>query len=211
MWFCSTVKPFHSVPCRKYTQTFVPGVKSFGARCHGLFSGLLCNQPIVFCFFSLVRAAHISCPSASLIGCITGIILCICFLFSDLSLLWSPNQWAGMKTICQYFLNKNKWYKTSIPCPRRPPDRASFAVPKPSSRHTTVADSRLHLSSHMVPHSPFFNTSTRPSPTMAPPRRRTNGCWRRQTQTPQKEVTVKTELSKKQKSHIWVILVLSKP
>lgn len=53
MWFCSTVKPFHSVPCRKYTQTFVPGVKSFGARCHGLFSGLLCNQPIVFCFFFL--------------------------------------------------------------------------------------------------------------------------------------------------------------
>ena len=70
-----------------------------------------------------------------------------------------------------------------IPCPRRPPDRASMAVPKPSSRHTTVADSRFQLSSHMVPHSPFFNTSTRPSPTMAPPRRRTSGCWKEITET----------------------------
>lgn len=69
-------------------------------------------------------------------------------------------------------------YKSGVPWPNRPPDRASLAVPKPSSRHTTVADSRFHLSSQMVPHSPFFNTSTRPSPTMAPPRRRTNGCWR---------------------------------
>lgn len=70
--------------------------------------------------------------------------------------------------------SREKW---GVPCPRRPPDSASLAVPKPNSRQTTVADRRLQLSSHMVPHSPFFRTSTRPSPTMAPPRRRTNGCW----------------------------------
>lgn len=81
----------------------------------------------------------------------------------------------------------------SLPCPSRPPDSASLAVPKPSSRHTTVADSRSHLSSQMVPHSPSFSTSTRPSPTMAPPRRRTSGCWRRRQ---------KTEMGHAWKSHV---------
>lgn len=55
---------------------------------------------------------------------------------------------------------------------------ASLALPKPSSLQTTLADTRSHLSSHTVPHSPFRSTSTRPSPIWAPPLSRTRGCWR---------------------------------
>lgn len=62
---------------------------------------------------------------------------------------------------------------TSSPWPMRPPLRASLALPKPNSLHTTLADSRSQWSSHTVPHSLFFNTSTRPSPGLAPPFSRT--------------------------------------
>lgn len=61
----------------------------------------------------------------------------------------------------------------SSPCPMRPPVRASLALPKPSSLQTTLADCRLQRSSHTVPHSLSFSTSTRPSPSLAPPFRRT--------------------------------------
>ena len=64
-----------------------------------------------------------------------------------------------------------------LPCPSRAPVRASLALPKPSSRHTTVAAFMFQWSSHTVPHSPFFSTSTRPSPITAPPLRRTKGCY----------------------------------
>ena len=66
-----------------------------------------------------------------------------------------------------------------LPCPSLAPVIASLALPKPSSRHTTLADTRFQLSSHTVPHSPFFSTSTRPSPVLAPPFSLTRGCWKR--------------------------------
>lgn len=62
------------------------------------------------------------------------------------------------------------------PWPMRAPVRASLALPKPSSRHTTLADSRLQRSSQIVPHSLLLSTSTRPSPTFAPPFSRIRGC-----------------------------------
>lgn len=62
------------------------------------------------------------------------------------------------------------------PWPMRAPVRASLALPKPSSRHTTLADSRFQRSSQMVPHSLLLSTSTRPSPTLAPPFSRIRGC-----------------------------------
>lgn len=79
------------------------------------------------------------------------------------------------------------------PCPIRAPVRASFAVPKPSSRHTTLAAFMSQLSSHTVPQMPFFSTSTRPSPTFAPPRRRTRGCQREIKQRKEKRLELKTE------------------
>lgn len=66
------------------------------------------------------------------------------------------------------------------PCPSLAPVMASLALPKPSSRHTTLADTRFQLSSQTVPHSPFFSTSTRPSPVLAPPFSLTRGCWKTQ-------------------------------
>ena len=69
------------------------------------------------------------------------------------------------------------WGGAVLPCPSRAPVRASLALPKPSSRHTTVAAFMSQLSSHTVPHRPFFRTSTRPSPITAPPLRRTKGCY----------------------------------
>lgn len=65
------------------------------------------------------------------------------------------------------------------PCPIRAPLRASRAVPKPSSRHTTLAACRSHFRSQTVPHVPAFRTSTRPSPAWAPPFRRTRACRRK--------------------------------
>lgn len=70
----------------------------------------------------------------------------------------------------------------SSPWPSLAPVMASLALPKPSSRHTTLADTRFQLSSHTVPHSPFFSTSTRPSPVLAPPFSLTRGCCKRRTQ-----------------------------
>lgn len=55
------------------------------------------------------------------------------------------------------------------PCPMRAPVRASLALPKPSSLQTTLADCRFQRSSHTVPHSLSLSTSTRPSPSLAPP------------------------------------------
>lgn len=69
-----------------------------------------------------------------------------------------------------------------LPCPSLAPVMASLALPKPSSRHTTLADTRFQLSSQTVPHSPFFSTSTRPSPVLAPPFSLTSGCWKTQTE-----------------------------
>lgn len=66
------------------------------------------------------------------------------------------------------------------PCPSLAPVIASLALPKPSSRHTTLANTRFQLSSQTVPHSPFFSTSTRPSPVLAPPFSLTKGCWKTQ-------------------------------
>lgn len=54
-----------------------------------------------------------------------------------------------------------------------------MALPKPSSRHTTLADSRFQRSSQIVPHSLLLSTSTRPSPTFAPPFSRSRGCGKR--------------------------------
>lgn len=65
------------------------------------------------------------------------------------------------------------------PCPMRAPVRASLALPKPSSRHTTLADCRFQRSSQIVPHSLLLSTSTRPSPTLAPPFSRIRGCGSR--------------------------------
>lgn len=62
------------------------------------------------------------------------------------------------------------------PWPMRAPARASLALPKPSSRQTTLADSRFQRLSQTVPHSPFFSTSTRPSPILSPPFSRTRCC-----------------------------------
>lgn len=60
-------------------------------------------------------------------------------------------------------------FNHSWPWPMRAPVRASLALPKPSSLQTTLADSRFQRSSHTVPHTLLFSTSTRPSPTLAPP------------------------------------------
>lgn len=66
------------------------------------------------------------------------------------------------------------------PWPSRAPKRTSRAEPKPSSRHTTLAEMRFHPWSQTVPHWRFMSTSTRPSPTWAPERRRTLvSCWER--------------------------------
>lgn len=56
-----------------------------------------------------------------------------------------------------------------LPWPMRAPVRASLALPKPSSLQTTLADCRFQRSSQTVPHSLSFSTSTRPSPSRAPP------------------------------------------
>lgn len=74
-------------------------------------------------------------------------------------------------------------YRLIVPCPSRASVKASLALPNPSSRHTTVAALMLQLSSHTVPHSPFFSTSTLPSPILAPPFRRTRGCCSKQSTT----------------------------
>lgn len=104
----------------------------------------------------------------------------LCCLFSFL------NKWNGSFKYTGFKINSLVWnyliewsVKLYTPCPSRPPESASLALPKPSSRHTTVADMRFQLSSQIVPHSPFFSTSTRPSPTTAPPLRRTRGCCER--------------------------------
>ena len=49
------------------------------------------------------------------------------------------------------------------------------ALTKPSSRQTTLASISLQWSSHTVPHSPSWNTSTRPSPAVVPFTSRTLG------------------------------------
>lgn len=78
----------------------------------------------------------------------------------------------------RWYQNYIKGGMSRVPCPILAPVRASLALPKPSSRHTTVAARMFQLSSQTVPHSPFFSTSTRPSPILAPPFRRTRGCYR---------------------------------
>lgn len=62
-----------------------------------------------------------------------------------------------------------------LPWPIKAPCRASLAVPKPSSLHTTLAAVLSHMWSTTVPHFPFRSTSTRPSPSLGPALRRT-GC-----------------------------------
>lgn len=63
-----------------------------------------------------------------------------------------------------------------LPCPSWALVRASLAVPKPSSLHTTLAAFMSHRWSHMVPHFPSLSTSTRPSPSRGPAFRRTTDC-----------------------------------
>lgn len=63
-----------------------------------------------------------------------------------------------------------------LPCPSWALVRASLAVPKPSSLHTTLAAFMSHRWSHMVPHFPSLSTSTRPSPSRGPAFRRATGC-----------------------------------
>lgn len=63
--------------------------------------------------------------------------------------------------------------KCVLPWPKCAPLRASLAVPKPSSLHTTLAAVRSHRWSQTVPHFPSFSTSTRPSPSLGPAFRRT--------------------------------------
>lgn len=58
------------------------------------------------------------------------------------------------------------------------PCKASLAVPKPSSRQTTLAAGLSHRWSTMVPHLPSRRTSTRPSPSLGPAFSRTG--WTRQ-------------------------------
>lgn len=90
---------------------------------------------------------------------------------------------SQLKNLANRFLKGRCFWKprreeiSIIPCPSLAPVSASLALPNPSSRHTTVAARMSQLSSHTVPHSPFFNTSTRPSPIIAPPLSRTRGCW----------------------------------
>lgn len=54
------------------------------------------------------------------------------------------------------------------PWPMKAPCKASFAVPKPSSLHTTLAAVLSHMWSTIVPHLPSRSTSTRPSPSLGP-------------------------------------------
>lgn len=56
----------------------------------------------------------------------------------------------------------------SSPWPMRAPLKASLALPKPISRHTTLASWRPQRSSHTLPHLLCLSTSTRPSPIRAP-------------------------------------------
>lgn len=97
-----------------------------------------------------------------------------------LGLLLSNSEMSWKLKICERWSSTTRHRATNLhvpPCPSRAPVRASLALPNPSSRHTTVAARMFQLSSHTVPHSPFFNTSTRPSPIIAPPLRRTKGCY----------------------------------
>lgn len=60
-----------------------------------------------------------------------------------------------------------------VPSPNQAPGGAERASPQSSSRHTTATSRISQSSSHTVPHSPWWKTSTRPMQRFGPPVRRT--------------------------------------
>lgn len=62
-----------------------------------------------------------------------------------------------------------------VPGPKRQRPGALRARPQPSRRHTTRAFLMFQWSSHTVPHTPWCQTSTRPSQRLCPPARRRGG------------------------------------